>query len=418
MTTKRQAPIKSKTFDVVISGAGVPGLALAVLLGRAGLTVAVIDPAPIPAPDDVTDNARTAALMHASVNVLRATGVWDDVARFGAALETLRIVEDSTGKKDRAVTVDFHASDIDLPWFGINMPNDRLRAALGIVCNTIPAIQFFIPTRVTDYGADDTGVSIALDDKTQLRARLLIGADGRNSNIRTIAGIECDEFDPGQSAITCLVQHTRPHGHVSTEHHRPGGPFTTVPLPGAHHSSIVWVEYANDADAFMRMRKNEFQQALQDRAGSALGTVTLDSDPTCWPLKIMRAQKLTAPRMALMAEAAHVLHPMGAQGLNLSLRDCAVLAEVIVDAARVGVDIGSRSVLDTYESRRRPDIMTRVAATTGLNKMVSNDFSILRYLRRAGLKTVDSITPLKKFAMNEGVMPGYDDSRLARGENL
>lgn len=400
-----------KTHDVLISGGGVPGLALAALLGDLGLDVVIIDPHPPVAVDAVKPDGRTAALMAGSVNILKAAGIWDDLKSHGAPLETLRIIESKSARAD------FRAGDIDLPWFGINMPNGIQRAVLAAQVARNKNIIFLSPSALDDFTIDDVGVSATLTNGETIRARLLVGADGRDSAVRERCGIPVWTRDYGQKAITCLIDHSKPHQNISTEFHRPGGPFTIVPLPG-NSSSIVWVEYADDADAFLKLRRPDFEQALQDRTDGLVGKIHLATPPQSWPLKALRSKALTAPHVALIAEAAHVLHPLGAQGLNLSLRDAATLAEEIADAARRGQDIGSAAVLRRYEFRRRADIFTRLLGTDSLNRMVSNDVSLLRALRGVGLKTIDAIEPLRRFAMHEGVVPGYDDSRLSRDEGL
>lgn len=406
---------KHENCDVLISGGGVPGLTLATLLGAIGLRVTVIDPHPPQPLSAIRPEGRTAALMAGSVNILKSTGAWDQCAKYGAALETLAIVEQGS-RHTKPVRADFRAGDAGLPCFGVNIPNSTLRAAMAERCAEIRGVEL-LSGAVESFAADDFGITASLNDGTAIRARLLVGADGRNSKVRESCGINVWERAYGQKAITCLIRHSRSHGNISTEFHRPGGPFTIVPMPG-HVSSIVWVEYDDDADAFMKLRRQDFEQALQDRTEGLLGTVHLETTPEAWPLKALRAENLIAPRVALMAEAAHVVHPLGAQGLNLSLRDAATLAEEIADAARNGLDIGSHVILRQYEFRRRADILTRSLGTDNLTRMVSNDIGILRHLRRAGLKTVDGIPPLRRFAMHEGVTPGYDDSRLSRGEKL
>lgn len=406
-------PTHQNTTDIVISGGGVPGLTLAMLLGGLGLKICVLEPHPPVAVKDIRPDGRTAALMAKSINILSSAGLWEDCAPYGAALKTLRIVEGET-------RVDFHCDDINLSCFGVNIPNNLQRAIFTERAAQSPNIRL-VHDSLSAFKTDDLGVGVILSGGETLRARLLIGADGRQSKVREDSGIITWEREYGQSAITCLIDHSRPHDNISTEFHRPGGPFTIVPLPdteSGHRSSIVWVEYNNDAGQFMTMRRQDFEAALQQRSEDLVGKITLATPPQSWQLKAMRAKALTAPRIALIAEAAHVIHPLGAQGLNLSLRDVAALAEEIADAARRGEDIGGAGVLNRYRSRRHADIWTRVAGTHGLNRMVSNDLSLLRGLRSAGLKTISTLEPLRRFTMNEGVMPGYDDSRLARGEAL
>ena len=220
-----------------------------------------------------------------------------------------------------------------------------------------------------------------------------------------------------QSAITCLINHSRSHSNTSTEFHRENGPMALVPLPG-NQSSVVWVEKTETAQDLIKLKKQDFEQTLQDKTQDILGGITLEVGPECWPLCSIQAESLTASRVALIAEAAHVMSPITAQGLNLSLRDVAALAESIVDAARLGLDIGSQSVLRTYEKRRRIDIETRVFGVDTMNHVVSTDILGLKRLRRAGLKSLDTLYPLKTLAMQVGLAPRIDQSRLAKGDSL
>lgn len=393
---------KQQNCDVLISGGGIPGLTLSALLSGFGLNVIVIDPHPPEPSRTQHPDGRTSALMAGSINVLKSAGLWDHCQHLGAPLETLRIIESKSARAD------FHAKDIDQPCFGVNIANTDLRAVSADKIQK-GALKSFIP--------DDIGVTATLEDGRIIRARILVGADGRNSKTRSLCDIDVWERNYGQSAMTCLINHSKPHDFISTEFHRPGGPFTIVPLPG-NQSSIVWVEYSDDANAFIKLKRDQFEQALQDRTEGLVGKIELVTPPASWPLIAMRAKSFVAPRVALIAEAAHVLHPLGAQGLNLSLRDVAALAEEIADAARSGLDFGSAVTLGRYESRRRADVLTRLIGTDSLNRMVSNDIGLLKTLRSTGLKTIDSIGPLRRFAMNEGIVPGYDDSRLSRGEPL
>ncbi len=406
---------KTLNTDILIIGGGAPGLALATLLAPLGLAVAVVDVAPFAGLRDLKPDTRTAALMQGTVRILRAAGAWDSCAAHGADLRTLRIV-DENGRRGAAVTADFRASEIGLDAFAVNMPNAVLRAALCDRARTVKNITLLPGRRLADYSTESR-VHATLDDGTIINATLIVGADGRESAVRTIAGIETRVQEFGQSAITCLIEHNRPHDNISTEFHRPSGPFTLVPLPGKT-SSVVWVEHTADADALMSVSRPSFMQALQDRTRDALGGVRMVAGPSCWPLIGLRAARLTAPRMALIAEAAHVLHPLGAQGLNLSLRDAAALAETIADAARLGLDIGSAVTLAAYEKRRVADVDGRVYGTEGFNHLVSNNKSAIHNLRRAGLKLVSGITPLRNIAMQQGLAPQDENSRLLKGHAL
>jgi 2-octaprenyl-6-methoxyphenol hydroxylase len=401
--------------DILICGAGAPGLTLALLLGRLGASVTLVERGALPSGRPGPADGRTSALMQGSVNIVKATGGWDAAAPAGEPLKTLRIVDDSKGGS-KTVSVDFGAGEIGLYAFGINMPNAALVAALAAQATKCKNIRILAPATLSALEADAFGVTAAVDGK-KIRARLAVGADGRQSAVRDLSGIGVKTHAYGQRAITCLIGHSRPHNNVSTEFHRPSGPFTLVPLPG-NRSSVVWVDFDAEAESFAALSRHAFTRALQDRSKGLLGEIELLSAPSSWPLFSLKADRLIAPRVALIAEAAHVLHPLGAQGLNLSLRDAAVLAETVADALRLGQDPGSEAVLNRYEARRRHDLLSRVVGTDSLNRLVSNDLSLLKSLRQAGLRTIGTVPPLKRFAMRQGLAPALDGCRLARGEAL
>ncbi len=405
----------ARQTDIVIIGGGLGGLTLAALLGQAGLVIAVVDPHK-PAPFKKTENTgRTVALMQASVNILKSTGIWKSLEPLSTPMEMMRIIDDSDARKE-PIEIEFPASDIGMEQFSYNIPNGHLRAALYERIEKLKNVNF-IESTFSDYAVDGGGIVVNLEDGATIKARLLVGADGRNSAVREFSGIQSTVKKYDQSAITCLINHSRSHNNTSTEFHRMNGPMALVPLPG-NQSSVVWVEKTKTADALTRLKKQEFQQALQDKTNNVLGGITLEHGPECWPLCTIKAKAITAQRVALIAEAAHVMSPITAQGLNLSLRDVATLAESIIDAARLGVDIGSGNVLKAYEKRRHIDIETRVFGVDTMNKIVSTDLLGLKRLRRAGLKSLDTLSPLKTLAMQIGLAPQIDESRLAKGEKL
>jgi 2-octaprenyl-6-methoxyphenol hydroxylase len=398
--------------DIVLSGGGLAGLTLGILLGRAGLNTHLIDIAPPPANE--APSGRTVALMENSLNIIRAAGIWDAVKDHAAPLETMRIVDDSSAMG--RTQVDFHASDIGMNQFGHNIPNNVMRGALYEAAKKTKNLTLHVPDALQTYTVEN-GVTATLKSGKEIAASLIIGGDGRNSLVRKISAIDVSEHDYKQSAITCLIAHSRSHNNIATEFHRPGGPLALVPMPG-NISSVVWIEPTERANGIMRLKKQEFTAALQIETRDILGAITLESNPECWPLKTLKAKTLTAPRAVLMAEAAHVISPITAQGLNLSLRDVAALAETLVDAARAGMDIGLPAVLNKYEKRRRVDINTRVFGVDGMNKIVSVDANAIKGLRRAVLKTLDNVQPLKNIAMKMGLAPEIDAGRLARGGKL
>lgn len=404
-----------KQTDIAIIGGGIAGLALAALLGEAGLGVTVAEPRP-PLPFDKTpQSGRTVALMNSSVNVLKAAGVWERLDELSAPLQTMRIIDDSIARA-KALEIEFPAGEIGAAQFGFNIPTGHLRAALFERVKSMRNVTI-AEAGFEGYEAGVGGADVRLADGTNIRALLLAGADGRSSAVRAAAGIAATQNPYGQSAITCLIHHSRSHNFTSTEFHRPSGPFALVPLPG-NRSSVVWVERTEDAEAIIRLRKPEFEEALHTRTKNILGGITLETPPECWPLISIRAKSLTAPRVALLAEAAHVMSPITAQGLNLSLRDVAALAESVVDAARLGLDIGAGTVLNAYESRRRIDVGTRVFGVDSMNRIVSTQHEMLKGVRRSALRAISAIYPAKTTAMQIGLAPRIDAGRLIRGERL
>ncbi|NCC21747.1 MAG: FAD-dependent oxidoreductase [Alphaproteobacteria bacterium] len=402
--------------DVAIIGGGVAGLALAVLLGKAGLAVSVVEqrnPATI---GSATRSGRTAALMRSSLNILQATGAWEACKACSAQIERMRIIDDSA-RQLTPVEVGFEATDIGLEYFGFNVPNQTLHAALAAEALALDTITFHAPTALADYTAGPHRVTARLEDGEEIDAALLVGADGANSAVRARAGIDTWVKRYDQTALTCLVNHSKSHGHCSTEFHRAGGPFALVPLPG-NRSSVVWVEKTIDSEGLRALQKEDFIETLQAQTRDILGVITLETPPEYWPLQSLKATALVGRRMALIAEAAHVMSPITAQGLNLSLRDVAALAETIVDARRLGIDIGAFNVLERYEKRRRLDIRSRVFGVNAINHLVSNEIEPVKLMRRLSLKTIDRVYPLKRFTMRQGLCPPVDAGRLAQGGKL
>jgi 2-octaprenyl-6-methoxyphenol hydroxylase len=404
--------------EVLIVGGGIAGLALGCFLGEAGIKTAVIEPRNLPLEEKTEHFGRTAALMGASVNILKSLGLWEDLSQRTAPLNQMRIIDDSNPAIE-PIQIDFPASEIGQENFGHNIPNFMLHVALAQKITALKNVEFFTPNKLENYKIESNKVIATLDDGQTIEAKLIIGADGRYSHVRHSANIDYQDNNYNQSAITCLFEHSQPHNNISTEHHRPGGPFTTVPMPdkeGKHYSSLVWVEKIEDADKYMKLEKSLFERAVKERSLNALGEITLASTPECFPLKGIIAKSFTAPRTMLIAEAAHAMSPIGAQGLNLSLRDVATAAETIIDAARLGQDIGNDNVLNQYAKRRQLDIKTRFTGVDSYNRIVSNNIGLLRGMRRAGLKGMKSLPSFKSLIMEKSLSPAFDEGRIARGE--
>ncbi len=393
---------------VLIVGGGIAGLALALKLGNVGLPCAVIDPH-APQPYDAKQHGgRTAAIMGQSIDLLKSLKIWDQIACDTASLDIMRIIDDGNPALD-PVEVNFIASEIGQENFGHNVPNCYLRKSLFDKAVENKNIEMLIPHKLQSFDVQNNHILAILDDGQEIKADIIIGADGRFSKIRDLAGIKHSETDYDQIAITCLISHTKPHGNVSTEHHRSGGPFTTVPMPddenGNHYSSVVWVEKTDEAQKYLHLDKPLMEQTLTDKTRHALGDVKLESAPESWPLKALLAQDLTAPRIALIAEAAHAMSPIGAQGLNLSLRDVDILGDIILSAAQLGEDIGSDAILQRYNAARTVDLKTRFYGVDQYNKIVSNNIGFVRSLRRGGLNTLKTIPAFKQLAMQIGLKP-------------
>lgn len=409
----------AKQTDIIISGAGAAGLTLSLLLARGGLKVHIIDPANKAALSNDAPNGRSVALMNSSLNILNAAHVWPGaLIERSNPLETMRLMDVSI--QGRAPLVeDFDASDIGEAQFSYNVPNPLLRAALFKAASAEPNITLHLGRTLHIYDADTQRgfVTATLDDGAEIRGRLLVGADGRESRVREIAGIETLRSPYQQSAITCLINHSQSHNNVSTEFHRPQGPLAFVPLPG-NQSSVVWVNDTARANEIMDMGAQDFIDALETDSHGILGGLSLAAEAERYPLCAIKAKTLSATRMALVAEAAHVMSPITAQGLNLSLRDVAALAETVIDAARLGGDIGGAQVLNAYTRRRTADIETRSFGVDRMNRIVSNDITAVKTARHIGLKTLGALPPLKRAAMHIGLAPALDNGRLMRGKKL
>lgn len=388
--------------DIAIVGGGVAGLSLALLLADKGLYVTLAEPYPPEPFKNITPSGRTVALMNDSIALLEECGVWKNISPLCCPIETMRIVDDSIEGKERTET-EFSAYEIDLDIFGYNAPLPYVRATLYE--KTEKHKNITIKTAALDNTDISEGyTTLTYNDGTSLRARLIIGADGKNSRVREQSGIEVTHKDEGQSAITALINHSYSHNDTATEFHRHGGPLAFVPMVG-NQSAIVWVNETDRADALMNMSENYFMAALQEESRDILGGLTLETQPYSHPLSTMKAKSLTAPRVALIAEAAHAISPIAAQGLNLSLRDVRALADILTEAALNGLDIGSKTILDQYARQRRHDIALRVSGVDFMNKLVRNDNKALKTARRFGFQMTERLSPLKLFAMTAALAP-------------
>jgi 2-octaprenyl-6-methoxyphenol hydroxylase len=395
--------------DVIVVGGGPAGLTAAIALAGAGIETTLIGKGPAPG-----DN-RTTALLAGSATALSTLGVWAACQAQAAALKVMRIVDD-TGRLIRAPEVHFDAAEIGLEAFGYNIENRHLLAALEARAAALASLRR-IEDDVTAVVADDLGVTVTGKQSGPLRARLVVGADGRRSLCRSAAGIETREHRYPQSAVTLSFGHGRPHYETSTEFHTPSGPFTVVPLPGLR-SSLVWVVDPAETDRIGALAAPALAAEIERHSHSILGKITVEAGRGVFPLSVTRANHFGARRIALVGESAHVIPPIGAQGLNLGLRDAATIGELVAAEQRAGGDIGSERLLARYDELRRRDVGTRSFAIDLLNRSLLSDFLPVQGARGLGLYLIDRLGPLRRAFMREGVAPASAEPRLMRGEAL
>jgi 2-octaprenyl-6-methoxyphenol hydroxylase len=394
----------SVPYDVAVVGGGPAGLSAAIALAEAGARTALIARR-LPYADN-----RTTALLGASVDFLSEIGAWQRCEDKAAALTTMRLVDD-TGRLIRAPEVRFSCEEIGLDAFGYNIENRILMEALEA-----RAAELANLTRLDDeadsISPEADAVVAHLSGGKTLSARLFVGADGRHSLCREAAGIAVSTRDLDQAALTFNVSHTRPHRNISTEFHTPQGPCVFVPLPG-ERCSVVWVASPKEAERLRALGDDELSDAAETQSHSILGRLTVEPGRHVFPLAIERPRQFAAKRIVLVGEAAHVIPPIGAQGLNMGLRDAADIAGIVRDAISASDDPGATQVLRRYDFARRADVLSRSFAIDLANRSLLSDLLPMQSLRAAGLHLIGSVGPLRRLAMREGLAPSWRARRLA-----
>ncbi len=395
--SEQQTAPEEFSTEVAIVGGGLAGLSLAAALGTAGVPVVCIDrDSPLAQAADGFD-LRTTALAHCAKQVLAGAGVWPHLVDHAQPINDIRVVDQGA-----PLHVHYDHTAIGAEPFGYVLDNSAIRQGLFSRVAQLPAVTHLAPASVRAIERGPLGVVLTLGDGRRVRARLVVGADGRGSMVRDHAGIALSRSTYGQTALICNIRHEFPHNGLAVEYFTPTGPFAVLPLTG-NRSSIVWSERGDRAKLYARLSDEAFTAEIQRRVGEFLGTVTLASGRAAYPLSIMLANRMIDRRLALIGETIHAIHPIAGQGLNLSLRDVAALAEVVVDQYRLGLDVGAADILDRYQRWRRFDTLLLAGVCDGLVHLFSNDVAPLKLARQLGLGGVNRLPSLKSFFMRHAM---------------
>ena len=410
--------------DVIIAGAGMAGATLGLALAKAGLTPVLVDPAPFSAQAAPSFDGRSSAIAYAAFRQWRALGLGEALAPLSERIEHILVSDGrAPGPLTRGVGpffLRFDAAEIadrsEGEPLGYMLENRHTRAALAQALQDA-GVQVLAPARVAAAAFDERAATVTLDDGRTLTAPLAVGAEGRGSVIRKTAGVGALGWDYRQTGVVATVKLERPHGGVAHEFFLPSGPFAILPLKD-QRASLVWTESEARAAALKAARPEVFHAHLQRRIGEHLGSAAVEGQVFTYPLSLQIAERLAAPRVALLGDAAHGVHPIAGQGLNLGLKGAAALAQTIVEAARLGEDFGSEAVLARYAAWRRFDTLTLSAGMDAFVRLFSNDHPVLRLARGAGMAAVNRIGPARRFFMQEAGGAVGDLPRLLKGEAL
>jgi 2-octaprenyl-6-methoxyphenol hydroxylase len=402
--------MQDERFDVLIVGGGPVGLTLALALARSarGIRVALIDRRPLSVPRDNRASAVAAGVRR----VFEALGVWSAMAAEAQPITAMKITDSGTGDLSRPLFLSFAGDVAPGEAFAHMVPNSVMGQVL--LDAAAPGITVIAPAEIESFAADGLSGVLRLADGSTLSAPLVVGADGGQSKLRSMAGIGVIAHDYRQSGLVTTISHELPHDGAAYEHFRPAGPFASLPLRG-NRSSLVWTEASADAARFLAMGPDELNAAIEAVMGSTLGAVVAEDKLQAFPLRLQIARDFVAPRLALVGDAAHVVHPIAGQGLNLGLKDVAALAEVIVDALRLGLDHGADGVLARYQSWRRLDTSAMAIVTDTMNRLFSNEIAPVRALRDFGLGLVDRAEPVKSAMIRMAAGVGSNGPRLLSG---
>lgn len=411
------APTATSEVEVLVIGGGMAGMTLGNALANAGVATAVIDSS---AADELLDagyDGRASAIAWGSSQVFRGIGLWPYLEAEAGPILDIRVADGTVEAGPSTLFLHYDHHDVGDDPFGYMIENRAIRRGLLAHAETLEKLTLIAPARVAELERDTGGVTAILEDGRTVRARLAVGAEGRQSPTRESAGIPVTNMPYGQTAIVCTLAHECEHDGVAVEYFLPSGPFAMLPMTN-RRMNIVWTERSELVPGFMALDDAAFLAELRRRFGDWLGKIELTGPRFAYPLSLQHAARYTDRRLALIGDAAHGIHPIAGQGLNLGLRDVAALAEAILDARRVGLDIGGADVLAHYERWRRFDTVLLAGVTDLLTRLFSNDNPPLRLARDLGLAAVDRLPPLKKFLMRHAMGVVGDLPRLVRGESL
>jgi len=426
--TTGSSPAPDLAADVAIVGGGMVGMTLAAALGGAGLSVAVVDAETPAAMTAAAFDGRSSAIAFGSQRVLAGIGAWVAMAPAAQPILDIRVSDGTATGGVSRLFLHYDRRDMapaaageETPPFGFIVENRAVRQALLKRLAELPTVTHAAPARVAGVERTADAAVLRLEDGRSVSAQLAVAADGRNSPVRAAAGIKTTEWAYAQTGIVCTVAHEKAHGGVAHEHFLPAGPFAMLPMVddgGIHRSSIVWTERRELAPAMMALGDADFAAEIERRFGPSLGLLRPIGGRFAYPLTLVHAERYVDHRLALLGDAAHAIHPIAGQGLNLGLRDVAALAEAIVDARRLGLDIGDGLALERYQRWRRFDNLVLMAVTDGMNRLFSNDIAPLRLARDLGLAAVNRLPPLKRLFTRHAMGMVGDLPRLVRGERL
>ena len=382
-------------LDAAIVGGGLAGAALALTLARAGVKVALVERQSPEALGAEETDGRTTALAAGARALMEDIGIWEAIEPHAREITDIRVTD-----RDSTLKVHFDHNDVGGQPMGHIVENFRLRRALLDAIAAEPRIEAYWNCTLSGFEGDAAGAQLLLEGGQVLDARLAIAADGRGSALRRFADIGVRASDYKQTAIVCAVSHEVPHEGIAHERFLDGGPFAILPMTdgtgGEHRSSIVWTERRSLAEHLLTLEKSALEPELARRFGDFLGSLSILGGTWSYPLSVTVAKRLTGPRLVLVGEAAHGMHPIAGQGFNVSVRDIQELSRSVIKAVSMGQDPGAESLLRAYAKRRWPDIAAMLAATDGLNRLFMTNLPPVALARRLGIAAVDRIPPLKR----------------------